>query len=125
MTNPTWVNGAKATAPGAATQLCKIVVTAGRLGKVYGARIASQEANAAGKIWDVRASIQGTTVVVCSLDVTNPSLISDYPLFTLKGNGVDFYELVNVVAGTASTIHQASLLYDEEPVDAPVREAGE
>jgi hypothetical protein len=120
-TNPTWINGAEATAPGANTQLTKIVVTSGRIGKLYGARIVSQEANAAGKVWRIRASIQGQSVNVMLLDITNPTLASDYPLFILKGNGVDFFEIINPVAGTAACIHQASLLYDEEPIDAPSR----
>lgn len=29
-TNPTWINGAEATAPTANTQLCKVIVTSGR-----------------------------------------------------------------------------------------------
>jgi hypothetical protein len=120
-TKPSWVNGAEAAAPGANSQLVKVVTTAGRAGKVYGARICSQEANAAGKVWRIRASIQGTTVIVFSLDVLSPLFVSDYPLFIMKGNGVDFYEIINVVAGTASTLHQASLLYDEEELDAPER----
>ncbi len=122
-TNPTWVSGAEATAPVALTQLAKVVVTAGRVGKIYGARIVSQEANAAGKVWRVRANIQGQTITLFDLDVTNPNLVTDYPLAILKGNGVDFYEIVNVVAGTASTLHQGSLLYDEQDVDAPERKA--
>lgn len=120
-TNPTWINGAESTAPAANTQLTKVVVTAGRIGKLYGARVVSQEANAAGKVWRIRANIQGQSVNVMLLDITNPALASDYPLFLLKGNGVDFFEVINVVTGTAATIHQASLLYDEETVDAPVR----
>jgi hypothetical protein len=121
-TNPTWINGAEATAPGANTQLAKVVATAGRIGKLYGARIgACQEANAAGKRWQIRMNFQGTAVIIASLDVLNPSWISDYPLAILKGNGTDFFEIINPVAGTAACVHQASLLYDEEPVDAPVR----
>lgn len=120
-TNPSWVNGAEATAPVANTQLVKIVVTAGRIGKLYGARVVSQEANAAGKVWRVRSSIQGQSVNLALFDVINPSWISDYPLAVIKGNGVDFFEMINAVAGTALTIHQGSLLYDEEPFDAPVR----
>lgn len=121
-TNPTWINGAESTAPGAGTQLAKVVVTSGRIGKLYGARIgASQEANAAGKRWQIRANIQGTSLVIATLDVLNPSWISDYPLFLMKGNGIDFFEIITVGAGTASCVHQASLLYDEEPVDPPVR----
>lgn len=42
-------------------------------------------------------------------------------MFLMKGNGVDFFEIINTAAGTASCVHQASLLYDEEPVDPPVR----
>jgi photosystem II stability/assembly factor-like uncharacterized protein len=113
---PVWVNGAEAAAPGAATQLVKIVATAGKIGKVIGARIVSQEANAAGKVWRVRKSEQGQNVNLALLDVTNPSWLAgvDSPIALMKGNGVDFFEIINVVAATALTIHQAALLYVEE-----------
>ncbi len=119
--SPSWINGAEAAAPAAGTQLVKVVVTAGRIGKISGARIVSQEVNAAGKGWRVRANIQGTSVIAFDLDVTNPSAISDYPFFTLKGNGFDFFEIVNAVAGTAGTVHQASFLYDEEEISPAER----
>jgi hypothetical protein len=113
--NASWVNGVETAAPGATTQLVKIVTTAGRIGRVYGFRVVSQEANAAGKVWRLRANVQGQTVNLALVDVTNPTFTADVDaeLGVIKGNGVDFFEVVNVVAGTASTIHQASVLYEE------------
>ena len=113
--NASWVNGPETAAPGATTQLVKIVTTAGKIGRVYGFRVVSQEANAAGKVWRLRASVQGQTVNLALVDVTNPTFTADVDaeLGVIKGNGADFFEVVNVVAGTASTIHQASVLYEE------------
>jgi hypothetical protein len=124
VTVPTWVNGAPVVAPGANTQLVKVVVTAGRIGKIYGARQVSQEANAAAKTWQVRASIQGQAVILFELDVLAPAFVSDYPLAAIKGNGVDFFEIINLVAGTALTRHSSGLLYDEQEFDSPVYVAG-
>lgn len=119
-----WVNGAEATAPAAATQLVKVVPSAGRLGKVYGFRVASQEVNAAGKVWRLRANVQGVGLTVAAVDVGCPSIQpAAAPLFVMKGNGVDFFEVVNAVAGAAGTLHQASLLYEEE--DCPPDRARE
>lgn len=110
-----WVNGAEATAPAAATQLVKVVVSAGKLGKVYGFRVASQEVNAAGKVWRLRANVQGMALTIAAVDGVCPYIQPTFaPLFILKGNGVDFYEVVNAVAGAAGTLHQVSLLYEEE-----------
>ena len=113
--NASWGNGPETAAPGATTQLVKVVTTAGKIGRVYGFRVVSQEANAAGKVWRLRASIQGQTVNLALVDVTNPTFIADVDaeLGVVKGNGADFFEVVNIVAGTASTIHQASVLYEE------------
>jgi len=110
-----WVIGAETTAPGANTQLVKIIVSAGKYGKIYGSRITSQEANAAGKVWRIRSNIQGQSINNGLMDVINPTWfpVSDVPLAIIKGNGVDFFEVINVVAGTAATIHQAALLYEE------------
>jgi hypothetical protein len=115
LVNASWVNGAEAVAPGALTQLVKVVTTAGKIGRVYGFRVVSQEANAAGKVWRLRASVQGQTVNLALADVTNPTFTADVDaeLGIVKGNGADFFEVVNVVAGTAATIHQASILYEE------------
>jgi hypothetical protein len=110
---PTWVNGAEVTAPGAGVQLAKVTPANGRLGVVYGFRVVSQEANAAGKVWRLRMNVGGTAVILADLDVLNPTFMSDYPIKVLHGNGVDFFEVVNVVAGTALTVHQVSVLYGE------------
>lgn len=115
-TTPVWISGAESVAPAALTSLAKAVPAAGRIGVVYGFRVTSQEANAAGKIWRLRASIKGALVTVADVDVTNPSFYGPSPLFYLQGNGVDFYEVVNVVAGTALAIHQASILYGDQEV---------
>src|SRR5712691_13374829 len=111
-----WINGAETTAPGAATQLVKIVTSPGKVGRVYGFRVVSQEANAAGKVWRLRANIQGQSLNLALVDITNPSFIQTEgdEIGIVKGNGVDFFEVINVVAGTASTIHQASVLYAEQ-----------
>lgn len=111
-----WIIGAEATAPGANTQLIKIIPSAGKVGKVYAARITSQEVNAAGKVWRIRTNVQGQTVILADLDVTNPTwpILEGSYLGIVKGNGVDFFEMINVVAGTASTIHQAALVYQED-----------
>ena len=113
--NASWINGAEAAAPGANTQLVKIVCSPGKIGRVYGFRIVSQEANAAGKVWRLRSNVQGQSLNLALCDVTNPTYIADVDseLAVIKGNGVDFFEVINVVVATASTIHQASILYEE------------
>lgn len=111
----TWIWGAEATAPAAATQLIKIIPAVGKIGVLYGIHYVSQEAVAAGKVARVRLNIAATAVVAVTLDVVGNSnpFISQNSIAALRGNGVDFIEVVNVVAGTASTIHRVGLLYDE------------
>lgn len=114
-----WIYGAKSTAPGANTQLVKIITTANKLGLVYGFYYVSQEAAAAGKIADLRINIAGTAVAPLSFDVVAnmPAFVSRDPLVVLKGNGADYIEVINLVAGTAAAIHRVALLYGE--IDFP------
>src|SRR5437660_12631921 len=106
--NASWVNGPETAAPGATTQLVKIVTTAGKIGRVYGFRVVSQEANAAGKVWRLRASVQGQTVNLALVAVTNPTYIADgdAELGVRTGNGADFFDVVNVLEASAATLHQ-------------------
>ena len=117
-----WIFGTEVTAPAAATQLLKITPSAGRIGLIYGYHYVCQEGTAAGKVARVRLNIAGTAVVALTLDVaanSNPFVSAD-ALLALAGNGLDFIEVVNVVAGTAATIHRAGLLYEEVDGTAPV-----
>lgn len=113
-----WINGAPSVAPGANTQLVKVIPSSGRIGMVYGFRITSQEANAAAKTWALRLSLQGNAVTLAEVDVLAPAwpIIDGAEIGILRGNGVDFFEVINLVAGTAATRHQASILYAETEI---------
>ena len=115
MPNKLWIVGNETAAPAAATQLLKITPTIGKIGVVYGYHLTSQEASAAGKVARLRASIAGVVVILETWDIVAnmPPLISDTPLAVLRGNGIDFYEIINVLIATAATIYRPRVLYNE------------
>jgi len=110
-----WIFGAEFTAPAAATQITKITPTIAKIGLVYGYHYISQEASAAGKVGRLRMNINTVAVSVVTFDIAanqNPFVAED-ALAALRGNGIDFFEVINVVAGVAATIHRCGLLYKE------------
>jgi len=104
---PTWTDGAEATAPAAGATLVSKTVTAGMTGRVFGVHISADEANQFQLLVNAtvikRFALGGAGVIHIVLALPLKDSIAAASVITIK----------NVTAGAALKVYQASLLYDE------------
>lgn len=104
---PTWTDGAEATAPAAGTALVTVTVSTGKTGRVFGVHISADEANQfqllVGSTVVKRFALGAAGVIHIVLSLPLKDSIAAASVITVK----------NVTAGASGKTYQASLLYDE------------